>query len=160
VPAHRLRERALTAILGCLAGSLGACASGSPSLSGGSDASRSHGALTDREFDVAGALARHEADSDAASVMSATATVGAGTVTDSNTGNQCASGTLLHITLIGDFNIATGGMPTMANGDVPGGNGVHAVLITADPETGLACLISVRTGNLSPDPDANVLFTS
>ena len=110
-----------------------------------------HGALTDREFNVAVAIARAEADKEAATVTSATATVGAGTETETNAGPACTSGTLLHIKLIGTF-------PTIV-ADLAGGASVSTVLITADPESGKPCLIGVQTGPTTPDPGATLLFT-
>ena len=115
-----------------------------------------HGPLTDQQFNVAVAVARAEIAKDAATVTSATATVGEGTVTDPNAGPPCISGTLLHIKMIGSFNIATtgfGGQPT------PSSEPVSAVLVTADPETGKACDLSVQTGPITPDPGATLLFT-
>jgi hypothetical protein len=115
-----------------------------------------HGSLTDSEFNVAVAVARAEADKDATAITGATATIGEGTVTDPNDGPPCTSGTLLHIKLIGTFNIVTtgyGGQPT------PSSEPVSAVLITADPESGKACDLSVQTGPTTPDPGATLLFT-
>jgi hypothetical protein len=118
-----------------------------------------HGSLTDREFSVAVAVARHEADQSARSITSATATVGTGTVTDSNTGHRCTSGTLLHITLIGDFKISVGGRVPAGSSPNPAEYTVTAMLITADPTSGQACLISAQTGPVTPEPDAALLFT-
>jgi hypothetical protein len=140
---------------------IGGCASASRALDGSSisSATRAHGSLTDREFSVAVAVARAEVEKYAATVTSATATVGTGTVTDPNAGPACTSGTLLHIKLIGTFpTIVVGGPSTGA----PGASNdytVSAVLITADPETGKACDISVETGPQAPDPGATLLFT-
>lgn len=113
-----------------------------------------HGALTDREFDVAVAVARQEVDKLGLPITSATATVGEGTVTDSNIGQPCTSGTLLHIKLIGDFH-------TIPHGGVPGQpyEPTTAVLITADPESGQACLIGVATGEQRPEDGSVLLFT-
>lgn len=121
-----------------------------------SSSAAGHGSLTDREFNVAVAVARAEAAKDAATVTSATATIGEGVETKPNAGPPCTSGTLLHIKLIGTFNnIAVAGGPTAGND-----YSVSAVLITADPESGKACLVSVQTGPTAPDPGATVLFTS
>jgi hypothetical protein len=89
-----------------------------------------HGPLTDHEFVVAVAVARQEVDKLGLPITSATATVGEGTVADSNTGHPCTSGTLLHIKLTGDF-------PTIVHGGIPGQpyEPTSAVLITADPES-------------------------
>jgi hypothetical protein len=121
-----------------------------------SSSTPSHGSLTNDQFNVAVAVARAEMAKDAATVTSATATVGQGTVTDPNAGPACTSGTLLRIKLIGTFNIATtgfGGQPT------PSSEPVSAVMITADPESGKACDLSVQTGPTTPDPGATLLFT-
>jgi hypothetical protein len=108
------------------------------------------------------------------SLTSATATVGPGTVTDANDGPPCTSGTLLHIKLIGTFNIAVGGAPTdsapsasAASDSAPLGGlptdgssySVTAVLITADPASGKACLLGVQIAPATPDPGATLLFT-
>jgi len=87
-------------------------------------------------------------------ITSATATVGEGTVADSNTGHPCTSGTLLHIKLIGDFH-------TIDHGGIPGQpyEPTSAVLITADPESEQACLIGVSTGEQKPKAGSVALFT-
>jgi hypothetical protein len=117
-----------------------------------------HGSLTDGEFNVAVAVARAETEKYAATVTSATATVGEGTVTDPNAGPACTSGTLLHIKLIGTFptisTTGTGAQPT------PTVAPVSAVLITADPASGKPCLIGVQTGPTTPDPGATLLYPS
>lgn len=70
------------------------------------------GRLTDQEYAAAVALARREVTREDASLTSATATVGVGTVPDPNTGHDCVSGRLLHVTLIGTFpHIVTTGHP-------------------------------------------------
>ena len=116
-----------------------------------------HRALTEREYAAAVALARREVHSQDANLTSATATVGTGTVADSNTGHDCASGRLLHIKLIGAFpHIATSGHPVDSTAK-PEDFTVQAMLLTADAQTGRACLISVQTGHVAPDPGAEVL---
>ena len=124
-----------------------------------SSSTPAHGSLTDGQFNVAVAVARAEMEKYAATVTSATATLGEGTVTDPNAGPACTSGTLLHIKLIGTFpTIAVGGPSTGA----PGAStdySVSAVLITADPESGKPCDIVVQTGPTTPDPGATLLFT-
>ena len=127
--------------------------------SSGSSSTLGHGSLTDHEFSVAVAVARAEADKDAATITSATATVGKGTVTDPNDGPPCTSGTLLHIKLIGTFPTITVGLAPTAGASSSGDDSVSAVLITADPESGKACDLSVQTGPTSPDPGATLLFT-
>lgn len=140
---------------------VGGCASNAHHPLDGSSNSSSklgHGLLTDHEFSVASTVARAEAVKDAATITSATATVGKGTVTDPNDGPPCTSGTLLHIKLIGTFNnVVVAGGPT-AGAPSSGDHSVSTVLITADPETGKACSLSVQTGPTNPDPGATLLF--
>lgn len=113
--------------------------------------------LSDRQVTVASATAHREADQFAVSITSATATLGAGPVEDSNTGHKCMSDTVLLIKLIGDFNIVHGQTTTEpTDGD---DDAVHAVSIIADPSTGDPCLISVQTGHPQPEPGSVVLFT-
>jgi hypothetical protein len=124
-----------------------------------SSSAPAHGSLTDHEFNVAVAIARAETEKYAATVTSATATVGAGTVTDPNAGPACTSGTLLHIKLLGTFpTISIGLTPTAGAPSASNDYSVSAVLITADPESGKACDISVRIGANTPDPGATLLF--
>jgi hypothetical protein len=119
-----------------------------------------HGSLTDREFNVAVAVARAEIAKYVATVTSATATVGEGTVTDPNAGPACTSGTLLHIQLIGTFpTILVGPMPSTGAPGPSTDYSVTAVLVTADPASGQPCDISVQTGPRTPDPGATLLFT-
>jgi hypothetical protein len=156
-------RRAFTAATCLLAGVMvGGCASSANRPlddSTGSGSALGHGSLTDREFSVASAVARAQADKDASAITSATATVGKGTVTDPNDGPPCTSGTLLHIKLIGTFNnIAVAGGPS-AGASSANNYSVSAVLITADPESGKACDLSVQTGPTTPDPGATLLFT-
>jgi hypothetical protein len=125
----------------------------------GSSSTPGHGTLTDREFDVAVAVARAEIAKYAATVTSATATVGEGTVTDPNAGPACTSGTLLHIKLIGTFpTIGVGLLPTAGAPDASEDTSVTTVLVTADPASGKPCDISVRIDHTTPDPGATLLF--
>jgi hypothetical protein len=125
----------------------------------GSSSTPGHGSLTDREFNVAVAVARAEIAKYEATVTSATATVGEGSVTDPNAGPACTSGTLLHIKLIGTFpTIVVGGPSTGAPG-ASNDNSVTTVLVTADPKSGKPCDVSVRTDQATPDPGATLLFT-
>ncbi|MGH8891241.1 MAG: hypothetical protein ACRDV3_15955 [Acidothermaceae bacterium] len=142
---------------------IGGCASGNNHALDGPSAASSlaaQGSLTDREFNVAVAVARAEADKDAATITSATATVGGGTVTDPNDGPPCTSGTLLHIKLIGTFPTITVGLPSTAGAPSAGDYSVSTVLLTADPESGKACDLSVQVGPTAPDPGATTLFTN
>jgi hypothetical protein len=117
-----------------------------------------HGSLTDREFNVAVAVARAETKKYVATVTSATATVGAGTDLDPNAGPACTSGTLLHIKLIGTFptivTTGNGAQPT------PSVEPITAMLVTADPESGKACDIGVQVGPAAPDPGATLLYVT
>lgn len=121
--------------------------------------SQAHGNLTDQEYAAAVSIAQQRLQGEGATITSATATVGAGTVADSNVGYDCESGRLLHIQLIGTFpHIVTGGTPLLPGSTAaPEDNTVHAVLITGDPVTGRACLVGVQTGGVSPAPGAVAL---
>jgi hypothetical protein len=123
-------------------------------LSGrGNTTQHNHSPLTDHEYAVALDLARQEIGRDDATVTSATVTLGHGTVTDSNIGYACTSGRLLHILLIGDYpHIVTTGNPVMAGSTED--FTVHAVVLTADAESGRACLLGVRTSAVAPEPGA------
>jgi hypothetical protein len=138
-----------------------ACLLASIAIAGCTDSARAHGSLTDRQFKVAVTVARAETEKYSATVTSATATVGKGTVTDPNAGPECTSGTLLHIKLIGSFpTVAVGPAPTASAPGASNDYTVSAVLITADPESGKACDLSVETVPATPDPGATVLFTN
>jgi hypothetical protein len=129
----------------------GCASSANRALREPSSSTPGHGSLTDGQFAVAVAIARAEVAKDAATITSATATIGEGTETVTNVGPACTSGKLLHIKLIGTF-------PTVV-ADLAGGASVSTLLITADPESGKPCLIAVQTGLTTPDPGATVLFT-
>lgn len=116
-----------------------------------------HGPLTDREFSIAKAIARHEEAKFARTVVSATATLRAGTVTDSNTGHRCTSGQLVTIKVIGTFDIGVSGPPSTVRSK-PSDYAVHAMLITTDPKSGRPCLIGVQTGNVTPEPGSVLLY--
>lgn len=117
-----------------------------------------HGRLTAQEYAAAVALARREVIHEDASLTSATATVGIGTVPDPNTGYHCVSGRLLHVTLIGTFpHIVTTGHPVESGAAADEDFTVHAVVLTADAKDGRVCLISVKTGHVDPEPGAEVL---
>lgn len=119
-----------------------------------------HGSLTDGQFNIAVTVAHAEMKKYAATVTSATATVGEGTVMDPNAGPACTSGTLLHIKLIGTFpTIAVGAPPTTGAPSASNDYSVSAVLITADAGSGKACDLSVQTGPTTPAPGATLLFT-
>jgi hypothetical protein len=90
-------------------------------------------------------------------LTSATATIGDGTVTDTNAGPPCTSGKLLHIKLIGTFPRITHG--AIGDQPTPRYEPVSAVVITADPVSGKPCLAGVETGTSTSDPGAVLLFT-
>jgi hypothetical protein len=115
--------------------------------------------LTKQQRAVAVALAQREAHRVGREVTSATATAGPGTLPleQSNTGHGCQSGTLLHITLIGTFDIPIGAQPVDPS-STPPDTAVTAEEITADPKTSDICLISVRTDAVAPAPGSTVLF--
>lgn len=151
----RRRIVAQVGLAACLA------VAGCGSSPGHSGTASSHDELTEDQFNTAVSIAHREADRTRATVTSATATVGRGVVTESNTGYECRSGTVLHIMLIGTFpGITTGGHPMASGAPGLGDDGsVHAEEITADPNNRQVCLISVRTGAVVPDAHATVLFT-
>ena len=81
-------------------------------------------------------------------------------MTDPNAGPACTSGTLLHIKLIGTFpTIGVGLLPTAGAPDASNDYSVTTVLVTADPESGKPCDLSVRIDPSTPDPGATLLFT-
>ena len=150
-------------LLAAIAIAIGGCASSANTVvfdgGGVSSSSPAHGSLTDHEFNVAVAIARAEVAKEAATITSATATIGAGIETETNIGPPCTSGTLLHIKLIGTFpTIVVGGPSTGAPG-ASNDNSVTTVLVTADPESGKPCEIGVRIDRATPDPGATLLFT-
>jgi len=152
---------AASKIAACLAAtiSISGCTG---SVNGASSSSTSgHGSLTDREFAVAVAIARAAVAKYAATITSATATVGKGIETQTNVGPACTSGTLLYIKLIGTFpTIVAGPVPTAGASGTSNDNSVSAILITADPASGKACLLGVRTGATKPDRGSTQLFTA
>jgi len=124
------------------------------------------GALSASEQNIALRIAHHEARRTALhhgshahpdptgwppSIRAVTARVADGAVTQSNTGHECTSGTILRVTLFGSFAIVTSGTPGRA---LP----VHAVDLVVDPNGGQLCLLSVTAGRAAADPKATVLF--
>ena len=138
-----------------LSGCAGSTAPSDPAES----TSRTHGELTDQEYAYAVDLARHEVRTDDASVSSATVTVGRGVVTDANLGHSCESGRVLRIKLIGTFPhiVTTGHAQGPESTGAPEDFTVHAVLLTADAESGRACLAGVQTGDVAPEKDSVTL---
>ncbi|WP_344156522.1 hypothetical protein [Nocardioides koreensis] len=80
-------------------------------------------------------------------------------MTHPNLGVACESDRLLHIRLIGTFPhiVTTGHPPDPHSTSAPEDLTVHAVLLTADAESGRACLVGVQTGEVAPEPGAVVL---
>lgn len=112
--------------------------------------------LSDSEIALAVSIAQAFIEREDASVTSGTATAADGTVTEPNASGQCMSGRLLHVQLIGKFpKIVTTGHPI--GPDSPEDFTVRAVELTADPATGSVCLVAVKTGEVTPDPDATPL---
>ena len=109
--------------------------------------------LSQDEIAKAEAVARQAIADQGASVSSATVIERPGKVNDSNTGHPCTSGRELQIQLIGRFpHTLTPGRPVPPGSPTPDFT-VRGMIITADAESGLACLISVQTGeNGGPKP--------
>ena len=102
--------------------------------------------LSQDEIAMAEAVARDAIADQGASVSSATAIARVGKVRNSNTGHPCTSGRELRIKLIGSFpHTVTSGHPVPPGSPMPDFT-VRAVIITADAESGLPCLIGVQTG--------------
>ena len=109
--------------------------------------------LSQDEIAKAEAVARQAIADQGASVSSATVIERPGKVKDSNTGHPCTSGRELQIKLIGNFpHTVTTGHAVPPGSPTPDFT-VRAMIITADAESGLACLIGVQTGeNGGPKP--------
>ena len=109
--------------------------------------------LSQDEIAKAEAVARQAIADQGASVSSATVIERPGKVNDSNTGHPCTSGRELQIQLIGRFpHTLTPGRPVPPGSPTPDFT-VRGMIITADAKSGLACLISVQTGeNGGPKP--------
>jgi hypothetical protein len=102
--------------------------------------------LSHDELTTAEAVAREALADQGATVSSATVAERPGKVKNSNTGHPCTSGRELQIKLIGTFpHTGTTGSPVPSGGPAPDST-VRAVIITADAQSGLACLITVQTG--------------
>lgn len=116
--------------------------------------------ISEEEVAKAEAVAREVIAEHGASVDSASVTARLGTVEDSNTGHPCTSGRELRIKLIGDFpRTVTTGHP-MKPGSPQPDFAVRAMVITADAESGIACLIGVQTaenGEPKPQPGSTAL---
>ena len=118
-----------------------ACSSSHPSSLSGDDLVKAE------------AVARQAIAGRDATITSATVIVRRGEVGDSNTGHPCTSGRELQVKLIGSFpHDVTSGHPVRAGEPTPDFR-VHAIIITADADSGEACLISVQDGeNGGPKP--------
>ncbi|MGH3419484.1 MAG: hypothetical protein ACRDOD_07840, partial [Streptosporangiaceae bacterium] len=152
---ERLMRRSTvgTILLACL---------GCAAVTGCASAGQAAGGLTaaQRGFAVAAAhreAAQFSADSSRPeawprNVDAVTGRAAGGTIVDSNTGHPCASGTVITVDLLGDFDTAVSPAPGAAD------TAVHAVILNVDARTGQVCLLSVRTGSVRADPDADLLF--
>lgn len=125
----------------------------SPSHSPGGSATHDGSTLSRKEVVEAESVARQTIAEQSATVTSASVIARPGKVTDTNTGRPCTSGRLLRITLIGKFpHVATTGHPVPPGSPTPDFT-VRAMVITADAETGRACLIAAQTAeNGEPAP--------
>ena len=102
--------------------------------------------LSQDEITKAEAVARQAIADQGAAVSSATVIERPGKVKDSNSGHPCTSGRELQIKLIGNFpHTVTTGHAVPPGSPTPD-FAVRAMIITADAESGLACLIGVQTG--------------
>ncbi len=137
---------------------LAGCASQSDNTSAPlvSPTQHSNQTLTSQEYAFARTLARSKIRSEGATVTSATVTVSAGKVIDSNVGEPCTSGRLLNIKLIGNFpHIVIS--PAVSPGTSPRDTTITALLLTADAKTGRPCLVGVHIGKTAPEPGAVIL---
>jgi hypothetical protein len=109
--------------------------------------------LSQDQVAKAEAVARQAITDAGASVSSATVIERPGKLKDSKTGHPCTSGRELQIKLIGKFpHTVTTGHPVPPGSPTPDFT-VRAMLITADADSGLPCLIGVQTGeNGGPKP--------
>ena len=120
-----------------------------------------HGAsLSQDEVAKAETIARGVIADQGTTVTSASVVARPGTVKDSNTGHPCTSGRELRIRLIGKFpHTVTTGHPVEPGVPTPDFT-VRAMNVTADAESGLACLIGVQTsenGKVKPLPGSTML---
>lgn len=115
--------------------------------------------MSQDEVAKAEAVARRVIAEQGASVSSASVIARPGKVADSNTGHPCTSGRELQIKLIGKFpHTVTTGHPVPPGTATPDFT-VRAMIITADAESGRACLIGVQTGEngeVEPLPGATM----
>jgi hypothetical protein len=109
--------------------------------------------LSQDDLAKAEAVARDVITSQGATVTSASVIARSGTVQESNTGHPCTSGRELQIKLIGDFpQTLTTGHPVKPGAPTPDFT-VRAMTITADADSGHACLIGVQSAEQGePEP--------
>lgn len=91
-------------------------------------------------------------------ISAVTAVVQPGTVTDSNTGHRCESGTIIAVRLVGAFDTVIGGTPTSTGTSSPDTT-VREIDLSVDGSTGLICLISVRTEPLRLGSGESILYS-
>lgn len=113
-----------------------------------------HGGLDARQHAVALQAAHRETARPGRSITVATAKLVDGPIRQPNTKWRCTSSPLVRITLIGDFPDITAAGAPQGRGD----DSVHAMILTADPQSRHVCLIGVRTGHVVAEPGAVVLF--
>ncbi len=91
-------------------------------------------------------------------ISAVTAVVQPGTVTNSNTGHTCDSGTIIAVRLVGAFDTVTTGTSTGAGTSSPDTT-VREIDLSVDATTGLTCLISVRTEPVPQSRGDSVLYS-
>jgi len=105
------------------------------------------GSLTSSEYHRAVAIARSEIARDHATVSTAVAYLVAGSVQDPNLRDDCRSGHLLVVTLVGDFPDIVFGTGFAGEGAPQGPD--HWVTIKSDPATGEECSVGVSVGRFT-----------
>jgi hypothetical protein len=122
-----------------------------------SSSSSQRTSLTDREIAVAKRLVAAELEKagDGAVLNGAVASVSTERVTQPNTGNSCDSNRLIVVRMRGTFpNMVTSGGPPASKGEAPASAAVSGLLLTADSQSGLVCLLGVETGDAESPPSA------
>lgn len=120
----------------------------------GSSATPQASSLTDREIAIAERLVAQELQKagDDAQLDGASAALSTKAVTQPNTGNRCDADRLILVQMRGSFpHTVTSGGPPAAGGTADTAS-VSAMLLTADSESELVCLIAVETGDVEPLP--------
>lgn len=121
----------------------------------GSSAATKASSLTDREIAIAERLVAQELQKagDGARLDGASAALSTEAVTQPNTGNRCDADRLILVQMRGTFpHTVTSGGPPAADGNIADNASVSAMLLTADSESELVCLIAVETGDVEPLP--------